>query len=160
MNNTPKLIAKHFREVYFGGNWTVSCLKEHLADVTWQGATTPVSTGNTIAALTYHIHYFVRVVLRVLEGGPLKGDDKVSFDHPPINNSDDWKDFLNNVFDEGERFAILVEQLPEEKMTEFLGPEKYGDYYRNLQGIIEHTHYHLGQIALLKKLIAVLRYNA
>ena len=32
--------------------------------------------------------------------------------------------------------------------------EKYGNYFRNLTGIIEHLHYHLGQIVLIKKLIA------
>ena len=30
--------------------------------------------------------------------------------------------------------------------------EKYGNYYRNLHGVIEHAHYHLGQIALIKKM--------
>ena len=32
-------IAKHFREVYFGGNWTCSNLKDQLKDVTWKQAT-------------------------------------------------------------------------------------------------------------------------
>ena len=34
----------------------------------------------------------------------------------------------------------------------FVKPE-YGNYYRNLHGLIEHTHYHLGQVALIKKLL-------
>ena len=34
--NLPFQIAKHFREVYFGGNWTSSNLKDNLADVDWQ----------------------------------------------------------------------------------------------------------------------------
>jgi hypothetical protein len=29
--------------------------------------------------------------------------------------------------------------------------EKYGNYYRNIHGIIEHIHYHLGQIVLIEK---------
>jgi hypothetical protein len=29
--------------------------------------------------------------------------------------------------------------------------EKYGSVLRNIMGVIEHTHYHLGQIVLLKK---------
>jgi len=28
-------IAKHFRDVYFGGNWTAVNLKDTLADVSW-----------------------------------------------------------------------------------------------------------------------------
>lgn len=31
--------------------------------------------------------------------------------------------------------------------------EKYGTYLRNIDGLIEHSYYHLGQITLIKKLI-------
>lgn len=31
--------------------------------------------------------------------------------------------------------------------------EKYGSYIRNIEGVIEHSYYHLGQIVLLKKMI-------
>ena len=48
-------IAKQFRDVYFGGNWTSVNLKENLADVTWQQAITKVYSFNTIAALVYRI---------------------------------------------------------------------------------------------------------
>jgi len=49
--------------------------------------------------------------------------------------------------------AHLIEQVPDEQYTAFFDQEKYGSYYRNLQGIVEHHHYHLGQIVLLKKWI-------
>ncbi|MEJ7829346.1 MAG: hypothetical protein WKF91_14145 [Segetibacter sp.] len=42
MNLTGQ-IAKQFRDVYFGGNWTSVNLKENLADVTWQQAITQKS---------------------------------------------------------------------------------------------------------------------
>jgi hypothetical protein len=32
--------------------------------------------------------------------------------------------------------------------------EKYGNYYTNVQAVIEHCHYHLGQVVLIKKIIA------
>ncbi len=44
-----------------------------------------------------------------------------------------------------------IEQLPESKLWETFSDEKYGNYYRNIHGIIEHIHYHLGQIVLIKK---------
>ena len=37
-----KQIAKHFREIHFGENWTSSNLKDNLDKVTWQQATTQV----------------------------------------------------------------------------------------------------------------------
>ena len=146
-------IAKHFKDVHFGGNWTSVNLKQTLADVTWQQATTKIYSLNTIATLVFHINYYVSAVLKVLQGGPLDAHDKYSFDLPPIQNQENWEKLLNKMWTEAEDFAILVEQLPETKLGETFFEEKYGNYYRNLHGIIEHTHYHLGQIVLIKKIL-------
>lgn len=148
-----KQIAKHFREVHFGGNWTWVNLKDTLAGVTWQQATTQVYGLNTIATLVFHCNYYVSAVLKVLQGEPLNAKDELSFAHPPITSQEDWEQFLEKVWADAEQFASLVEKLPDEKLDETFTDEKYGNYYRNLQGIIEHTHYHLGQIAIIKKIL-------
>ena len=49
--------------------------------------------------------------------------------------------------------ANLIEKLPEAKLWKNIGDDVWGNYYRNIHGIIEHTHYHLGQIVLIKKLL-------
>jgi len=152
--NVSSQIAKHFREVYFGGNWTWSNLKDTLSDVNLQQATKKVHSFNTIATFVYHIHYYVIAVTKVLEGQKLDSSDKLSFDVPQFKSEDEWKLFLNKSLKDAENFAQLIEKLPEKKLWEFLVEEKYGIYYRNLHGIIEHCHYHLGQIVILKKLIA------
>jgi len=152
MNLTAQ-IAKHFREVHFGGNWTASNLKDLLADVTWQQATSQVYSINPIATLVYHINYYVSAILKVLRGEPLDAHDKYSFDLPPILSQEDWEKLLDKTWTDAEDFAILVEQLPESKLGENFSDEKYGSYYRNFHGVIEHTHYHLGQIVLIKKIL-------
>ncbi len=151
--NLPAQLAKNLREAHFGGNWTGSNMKDSLADVTWQQAATKVPSFNTIAALVFHINYFISVTLKVLQGGPLDGHDKFSFDVPPIGSQEDWLNLLDKTFTEAEAFAALVEQLPEAQLWVVFVDEKYGTYYRNIQGIIEHTHYHLGQIVMVKKMV-------
>ena len=146
-------IAKQLRDVHFGGNWTASNLKENLADVSWQQATTKVYSFNTIAALVYHMNYYVSAVLKVLQGQSLDARDKYSFDHPPILSGEDWEKLLDKTWTDAENFATLIERLPESRLWEIFSDEKYGNYYRNIQGIIEHIHYHLGQIVLIKKII-------
>ena len=153
MNLTAQ-IAKLFRDVHFSGNWTSVNLKETLKDVTWQQATTKVYSFNTIAVLVYHINYYIGLVSNVLQGRPLNGHDKYSFDAPAIESQEDWEKLLNKTWADAETFANLVEQLPENKLGEIFVDEKYGTYYRNLHGIIEHIHYHLGQIVLIKKIIS------
>ena len=152
MNLTTQ-IAKHVRDVHFGGNWTSVNLKETLAGVDWRQATTKVHSFNTIAVLVYHMNYYISVVTEVLEGKPLNASDKYSFNLPPIQSQEDWGKLLDKTWTEAENFARLVEQLPESRLWEDFSENKYGNYYRNLHGIIEHAHYHLGQIVLIKKLL-------
>ena len=150
----PTQLAAHFRGVFFGGNWTAVCLKDTLQGVDYQQATHQPAGFNSIAGLVFHIRYYVGGVLRVLEGGPLSIHDRFSFDLPPLASQADWEQLLAGTWAEAETFAGLLEALPEKKLTEVFVEEKYGTYYRNLHGLIEHTHYHLGQIVLLKKLQA------
>src|SRR5205085_8813853 len=101
---------------------------------TWQHATTKLHSFNTIAALAFHINYYVEVMLKVLEGEPLVGHDKLSFDLPPIQSQQDWEKLLNKMWSDAEKFATLVEELPESKLQENFSDGKYGNYYRNLSG--------------------------
>ncbi len=145
--------AKHFREMHFGGNWTTTNLKDLLSDMTWEEAIQRPPSFNTIAAITYHTHYYVHAVLQVLQGGELRAKDELSFDHPSIHSQEDWNRFLEHVWSDAEAFANALETVPDERFNEEFIDTKYGSYFRNIAGIIEHTHYHLGQIALIKKLI-------
>lgn len=146
-------LAKHFRDFHFGGNWTAVNLKDTLSDVSWHQATTKIHNLNTIAALVYHINYYVAAIIKVLQGEPLTASDKYSFDVPLIQSQQDWEQLLHKTFTEAEIFAKLVEQLPESRLSETFADEKYGNYYRNIAGVIEHAHYHLGQIVIIKKLL-------
>jgi uncharacterized damage-inducible protein DinB len=146
-------IAKHFREAYDGGNWTGSNLKDAVNGVSWEQAVQKADGLNSIAALVFHINYYVDLIIKVLERKPLEGHDKYSFNLPPLQSSNDWEDLLNKAWANAEKFVKLVEQLPDEKLSDTFAVEKYGNYYRNLEGVIQHTHYHLGQIVVIKKLI-------
>lgn len=153
--NLPAQLAKHLRDVYSGGNWTCVNMKDTLSGVSWHQAVTKVHSFNTIATLVNHIHYYVAAQLNVLQGNPLDAKDELSFTHPSINNAADWEQMLDKVFTDAEALAALIEQLPEEMIGQYFTDEKYGTYYRNLQGMMEHTHYHLGQITLIKKLVVL-----
>ncbi len=149
----PEQLSQHFRAVHTGGNWTSVNLKDLLADVTYLEATTPVSNLNTIAVLVFHVNYYVSAVLKVLQGEKLQASDKFSFDLPPLQNESGWQQLVAKTLREAEAFAAEVEKLQEDQLTIVFEDPKYGNYYRNIAGIIEHTHYHLGQIAVIRKLL-------
>lgn len=153
MKNISRELAKHIYEVFFGDNWTASNLKAHLEDVNIKVATKKIEGYNTILALTYHIYYYLKVTQEVLDGQPLNAHDKYSYTHPQITSEKAWQAFLKKVFQEANQFSLSVASLKDEQLWLFIDEEKYGTYYRNIQGIIEHAHYHLGQIVILKKML-------
>ena len=132
-------IAKHFRDVHFGGNWTSVNLNDTLKDVSWEQAIEKVYSLNTIATLHYHINYYVTAITKVLEGGPLDAKDAYSFSHQPIQSAGDWERILAEANEAAAKLTGLIEQLPENRLSALFAEEKYGTVYRNLTGLIEHT---------------------
>lgn len=145
-------LADRLREVFLDGTWIAHTnYKKILSEVDQAMATTKIGNLNTIAMLTYHVNYFLEGLLPVLDGGALDIQDKYSFDLPPIKTEADWQKLVNDLLSNAEKFIEKVRSLSDEKL---LGPfvdEKYGTYLRNMEGVIEHSYYHLGQVALIKK---------
>jgi len=83
-------IAKQFRDVHSGGNWTSVNLRDTLTGVSREMAVTKIHFLNSIAVLIYHISYYYSAVIKVLEGGPLDAKDKYSFELPPIESEAAW----------------------------------------------------------------------
>jgi hypothetical protein len=151
---TTDEIAKRFREVILNGTWVANTNYKHqLTDLNWEIATTKFNSLNTIAVLAQHIRYYINGVKNVFKGGSLDIKDQYSFDFPPIQSQNEWENFLTKFFNEAEEFASLIEQMPEERLKEVFVDEKYGTYQRNIDGMIEHCYYHLGQIVLIKKML-------
>jgi uncharacterized damage-inducible protein DinB len=153
--NIPQQIAKQLRDVFFSENWTCSTIKEHIENVTIEQATKQVYGLNSIFTLLHHLAYYLPAQINVLEGKALIASDAESFILPQIENETAWKNYKENIFTNAEKLATLIEAMPEEKLQDHFADEKYGNYYKNLTGMIEHTHYHLGQIVLIKKIILI-----
>ena len=146
-------LAQHLKALYYGGNWTSVNLKDTLQGINWEQATTPVNNFNTIAKLVFHIDYFVVAINKVFQEGILDAHDKYSYDVPPISSKEDWDLLLNQFWNNANVLIGLIEQQPEDIWEKTFVEDKYKTYYNNVQGMIEHTHYHLGQIVILKALI-------
>jgi len=149
-----RFIANRLREVLLNGRWIANTnYKAQIESLTCQQAIEQVENLNTIAALTFHIDYYLGGILTVFDGGGLEIRDKYSFDLPPIKSEADWRKLVERFLINAEKFAKQVEQMTDEKLEETFVDEKYGTYLRNIEGVIEHAYYHLGQISLIKKMI-------
>lgn len=150
-------IASHFRQVYFGKNWTAVHIKEQLSDVNLAEALISISGTNSILTLLVHMHYYVVEVTKVLDGNPLQSKDELSFETPQLQSEEAWQELLNTIYNQAELFAKKIDGLPDDVFEKDFTDSKYGNYYRNIHGIIEHLHYHLGQIVIVKKIIRATR---
>jgi len=153
MKKTAQL-ANRFREIILNGTWIANTnYKDQLENLDWEISTSKFDSLNTISVLAQHVHYYINGVQNVLNGGNLEIRDKYSFDFPAINSQKEWEEFLTKFWKDAEDLAKLIEQLPVEKLNQSFVDDKYGTYQRNIDGIIEHSYYHLGQIVLIKKII-------
>ncbi|MBK8330041.1 MAG: DinB family protein [Bacteroidetes bacterium] len=147
-------MANRIREVLLSGHWIANTnMQEQIRSVDWQQATFKVDTLNTIAALTYHLNYYLAGLIKAFENGKLEISDKYSFDLPKIDSAYDWDTLVTSFLQNSEMFAERIEQMQDDMFDKPFIDAKYGTVLRNIEGVIEHSYYHLGQITLIKKMI-------
>ncbi len=148
-----KLLAKQLHDVFFGGNWCVSTYKEHLENISLEKAKIQYNGLNSIFTLFVHTTYYINVLKNAVINNKLEGSDKNSFILPNIETEAQWQNYIKTKFEEVKELVQIIENLsPDQLEKDFFDP-KYGTFFRNFSGIIEHFHYHLGQIVILKKII-------
>ena len=149
-----KILANRLREVILNGTWIANTnFKDQLEDVNWKVATTEHQSLNTISILAQHIHYYINGVKNAFLKGKLDIKDKYSFDFPEIASQAEWKAFLNIFWKDTEELAKHIEKFDDEQLKLSFVEKKYGTNCQNINALIEHAYYHLGQIVLIKKQI-------
>ena len=147
-------LADRLREVLLDGHWIANTnYKKQIQSVTWEEATQKIGTLNTIAALTFHINYYLAGLLNAFEEGKLEISDKYSFDLPPIQSASEWDQMVTEFLNNAEKFVATVAQMDDALLDVPFIDEKYGTFLRNIEGVIEHSYYHLGQVSLINKMI-------
>ena len=152
--STSEQYAKQIIDIFLTGDWaTTHSYKSLLDNVDWQQAIQSKEKLNSIASLVFHVNYYVHGIIEVFKGKSLTISDKFSFEMNKIQSQQDWEDLLAKFYHDAQEFAALVERMPESKLAEDFDDAKYGNYQKNIEGMIAHSYYHMGQIALIKKLI-------
>lgn len=152
--NQSKLLASRLKEVFINGRWIANTnWKEQVENTNFLMAIKRVNGFNSMAMLTYHINYYLEGLIVVLRGGPLTISDKHSFEMPEMKVQRDWEDLVAKLVLNAEIFASEVDKFDEELLDAPFVKEEYGTYQRNIEAVLEHSYYHLGQLVLIKKLV-------
>jgi hypothetical protein len=149
--NIKQHIANHLVEVHRGGNWTDVNITDTLKDVNWQQAAIITSfSPNSIAMLLHHITYWNRII--AIRGQNIEPEinEQNGMNAPALMNEADWDDLKKDNLHSAEELATIVEGYDIGGLYNPILPG-HSSAYKNFQGQVEHVHYHLGQIVMIKK---------
>ena len=153
-HHTATDLSNRLSEVLLNDTWIANTnWLDQLHRTSFATAVTRVSDFNTIAALTYHINYYLAGLLEVFGGGDLTIRDQYSFDLQPIEAEADWKEMIQCFTTNARAFVELVRNMTNQDLAANFVKPQYGTNRRNIEGLIEHSYYHLGQVVLMRKWI-------
>src|SRR5215470_11728174 len=146
-------IADQLRRAFDGEAWHGPALKELLADVTAKQAFAhPVSGAHSIWELVLHITVWTRAAWGATEGIPMPKIVGTVQDWQTVGDPspEAWKAALSRLFEAKDEIAAAIEQFGDARLIAIVPGRNY-DFYYLFHGIVQHSLYHAGQIALLKK---------
>ena len=144
-------IADQFRRAHEGEAWHGPSLRELLQDLTAEQALArPVAGAHSILELVLHIAAWEAVARRRLAGDAAQIYNTPE-DWPAGNSSEEaWRAALKRLEEENAKLRAAILRLDDAKLDEPIY-EGMSSTYVTLQGVVQHSLYHAGQIAVLKK---------
>lgn len=150
MMEITALIAQHLLDVHLGDNWTDVNLTDTLKDVTAAEALVVTDASpNTIASLLHHISYWNRHMIGRMNGYEAAIPAANGYDLPVDL---DWEQLKADNAASAQELAAAIRAFDPARLAQPILPG-FSTAYKNLQGTVEHVHYHLGQIVIIKKLL-------
>jgi hypothetical protein len=156
MPNTECLrIADQLHRAFEAEAWHGPNLRQLLTNVTAEQASAhPLKSAHSIWELTLHIDIWAHVVLESLHGVPLPKLYGTEKDWPAVvdPNPEAWKAAMDRMFQTAGELSQEIGNFSDERLMDIAPGRKYS-FYQLLHGVVQHSLYHAGQIAIVKKAI-------
>jgi uncharacterized damage-inducible protein DinB len=152
-NNESSRIADQFRRAFDGKAWHGSSIRELLSEVKAARASAhPLAGAHSIWELVLHIEVWTRAAWSATQGTPMPKIVGTPEDWPAVIDASPaaWDNAVSRLFEAKDQLAGAIDQFPEDRLTEIVPGRSY-DFYHLFHGITQHSLYHAGQIAVLKK---------
>src|SRR5262245_24556108 len=152
MNLLIRQLANHNKRAVTGPMWHGPALNDVLDGVTHEAAAAhPVAGAHSIWELVLHITVWADIARARLHGERLT-DPSSTEDWPPIDavTATAWTLAIERLRDSHRALADDGKQVDEARPAEKVASLGYS-VSNLLHGVIEHSTYHGGQIAILKK---------
>lgn len=151
--------ARYLRETFTGDAWHGDSIAKTLDGVTAeQAAAKPLANAHSIWELVLHVTFWLDAVTLAMNGTPLvqhsvPGYMQMNF--PPVKSAEQkaWEEAKARMLAAAEKCAGAIAKFDPAKFHNKVPGRQY-DFSYALPGIVSHTIYHGGQMALLKKAFA------
>jgi uncharacterized damage-inducible protein DinB len=155
MNSECPRIAGQLRRAFSGVAWHGPAIRELLATVTAEQALArPLANGHTIWEIVLHIDAWVNAALEGVGGVPLPESIAAEKDWPaPASDAEAWTLATNRMHETAERLAQAIDGFSDARLQETVPGRRY-DFYFLFHGVVQHSLFHGGQIAVLKRAVA------
>jgi len=148
-------IRDQFRRAFDGEAWHGPSVLQLLNGIdAQQAAAHPIPGAHSIWELTLHIAAWESACKRRLEGDPAQLTD--AEDWQPVDDTSDaaWESAKQYLLDTHRELLDAIARLDESRLDEPIIKDPntpFSSVYVTLHGGVQHTLYHAGQIAMLKK---------
>jgi uncharacterized damage-inducible protein DinB len=153
MNAECLRIAAQMRYAFEGKAWHGSAVLELLHGVgAAEAAAHPLKDAHSIAELVMHIGVWEQVALDAIKGTPMPKALPPEQNFPAASTGDEesWLQEVQQLGDRNRRLCNAIESFGDERLDEIVLGRKY-NFYTLLHGVVQHSLYHAGQIAILRK---------
>jgi uncharacterized damage-inducible protein DinB len=144
-------IRDQLRNAMEGGAWHGPAVFEILSDMSAEeAAARPLPAVHTPWELVLHVAAWLEIVRRRVEGDPAKPTEAENFPAMPEVTDAAWAEARDRLSRAHEDLQATLESLDEADLDRPVPGQRYDVAYM-LHGAIQHTLYHAGQMAILKK---------
>ena len=149
-------IADQLRSAFAGDAWHGPSIQKLLSDVSAQQANAhPAATAHSIWELVLHIGVWTRLATASTRGIPMPPfveNMPPEQNWPLIKDSGPvaWKAAVDETLRAADELAAVIEHFGDDRLGETVPGRNYA-FYKLFHGIVQHSLYHGGQIAILKK---------
>jgi hypothetical protein len=148
MNSESLRIADQLRRAFNGEAWHGASLRELLMDLGGQQASArPLPSAHSIWELVQHVDIYTRAASDATRGIAIPRLFETKADWPVTAGS--WEAARIQLFENAGQLAQAIEGFEDARLHEIVPGRAY-DFYFLFHGIVQHSLYHAGQIAILK----------
>jgi uncharacterized damage-inducible protein DinB len=141
-------IAEQLRLMYHGRSWLGPSIRELIRDFDNESSRRrPVNGTHSAIELVLHITAWLRIARERLSAVQIR--DRVGSEDWPSPGT--WEEAVSSLEHEIRALEQAILSFPEERLDEPAPATEPQTFYVLLHGVLQHTAYHAGQIAWLRK---------